>query len=75
MSVTIHWRPTTDKGRYFEGGTSSSLDVLKRTFGSTIGESDVKALRAMAKAANDQFYNEVADIVQQIGEIEIWGEY
>ena len=75
MSVTICWRPASDKGKSFEGGTSSSFDTMKETFGSVIQPSDVVALRAMARAARDEFYNEVADIVENVGAIEVWGEY
>lgn len=75
MSVTIHWRPTSKKDKYFRGGTGTSLQILKDTFGDTLGEADVKALRAMANAAKDEFYNEVADIIEQVGEIQIYGEW
>jgi len=75
MSVTINWRPTNTKDKHFDGGTSSSLQVLKQTFGQHIGPGDVAALRAMARAANDEFYNEVADTIEHVGEIEIWGSH
>lgn len=75
MSVTIHWRPTTDKGKHFKNGTSTSLANLKRAIGSTIGPADIDKLHAMAIAAEDAFFSEVAEIVERVGEIEIWGEY
>lgn len=75
MSVTINWRPTNMNNKHFDGGTSSSLEVLKRTFGQTIEPANIPALRGMATATNDKFYDEVADVVEQVGEIEIWGTY
>ena len=75
MSVRIHWRPATDKGKSFEHGTSTTLERLVRAFGHCLDETHVPKLRAMAIAAEDSFYNEVADIVEQVGTIEIWGEY
>jgi len=75
VSVTIHWRPATDIGKSFDGGTSKTLEILKSVFGKRIILAHVDSLRAMAAATNDQFYNEVADIVERVGEIEIWGEY
>ncbi len=75
MSVTIHWRPSTDKGKHFKTGVSRNLEVLKDAFGKEVGENDVHSLRVMAKASRDEFYDEVADIVEQVGSIEFWGEY
>lgn len=75
MSVTIHWKPANKQEKHFSGGTSSSLRALKETFGDEIGAHDVPTLRAMAKAANDKFYDEVANTVEQIGAITFWGEY
>lgn len=71
MSVSIHWRPIGDQNKHFSGGTSTSLDILKSTFGLMISENDVRTLRAMAKL--DPFYDEVADIVEQVGSIQVWG--
>ncbi len=75
MSVTICWRPTSEIPKHFEGGTSSSLEVLKGVFHGKISEKHVDTLRAMAASARDEFYNEIADKVEQVGEIEFWGEY
>lgn len=75
MSVTVHWRPVGQKNKYFEKGTSTSFDKLKRAFGSQIDDEHVASLRAMAIATDDPFYDEVADTVLRIGSIEIWGEH
>lgn len=75
MSVAIRWRPTSESGKRFSCGTSSSLDALTRTFGETIGPKDIAALRAMANATNDGFYDEVADTIESVGEIKVWGEW
>lgn len=75
MSVTIHWRPTEDRGRHFSGGTSESLDRLKTVFGRVIHKNQAVTLRAMEVASNNAFYGEVASVVEEIGEIEFWGEY
>jgi hypothetical protein len=75
MSVTIFWRPLSKTANHFAGGTSSSLEILNQVFGAQIGKEDVPALRAMALAARDTFYDEVADVVEKTGSIEIWGEF
>lgn len=74
MSVTICWRPT--KGtKHFESGRSDSLNALLEACGSNISERHIVVLRAMAVAARDPFFAEVADKIEQVGEIEVWGEY
>ena len=75
MSVTINYIRTTEKNKHFEGGTSSNLEVLKKTFGNTIAKANIPSLRAMAIAAKDEFYNEVADVVETENEIKFWGTY
>lgn len=75
MSCSIHWRPASDTGKHFRNGTSTTLGNLHKTFGNTIRESDVPALRAMHNATGDRFYEEVADTIEQVGDIEVWGEY
>jgi hypothetical protein len=75
VSCRIHWRPVADKGRPFTEGTSDMLTVLKNQFGDTVGPQDVRVLRAMAHASGRKFYDEVADIVENVGEIEVWGEW
>jgi len=76
MSASIRWRPTSDKGKCFHNGTSSSFDRLRRALGgSEFGPEHVMQLRAMAIAAADPFYNEVADVIENVGSIEIWTEY
>lgn len=75
MSVTIHWRPVTDKGRHFSGGTSSDLQVLKETFALGLSREDARVLRAMETATKNPFYGEVASVVEEVGAIEFWGEY
>lgn len=74
MSVTIHWRPVSQKSKYFLGGTSTSFDVLKRVFGNIVTEQNVPTLRAMSVVANDGFYDEIADTIERVGEIEVWSE-
>jgi hypothetical protein len=75
MSITICWRPVTKTDKHFGGGTSTSFEKLQLVFGTRLSVNDVKALRAMAEAADDVFYREVADVVEREREIEIWGEY
>jgi hypothetical protein len=75
MSVTIHWRPVNDKGKHFHGGTSTSLARLQDVFGDIIRAGDIPALRAMAVAAQDDFYTEVSDMVERVGDITVWGEW
>lgn len=73
MSVAIHWRPLGDQGKIFRGGTSTSLEILKRTFGNELIENAIPVLRGMAEL--DKFYDEVADIVETVGAIKVWGVY
>lgn len=75
MSVTIHWRPVDDKGKHFQGGTSDSFDKLRTVFGNTIEAKGAVMLRAMEVASGNDFFGEVASVVEQYGDIEIWGEY
>ena len=75
MSITIRWRPATDNGRAFTSGTSHSFECLKEACGQVVEPHHVPMLRAMARAARDTFYDEVADIVERNGKIEIWGTY
>lgn len=75
MSISIQWRPATDDGRSFESGTSSEYAVLVETLGRELDETDVRTLRAMAKAANSEFYNEVADTIERVGAIKVWDSY
>jgi hypothetical protein len=51
------------------------LNALLESCGSELAERHVPILRAMAVAARDPFFSEVADKIEQIGEIEVWGEY
>jgi hypothetical protein len=74
VSVTIFFRRTAQKSEHFVGGTSRSLEKLKEIFGQIISKSQIDTLRAMAIAADDKFYDEVADTVEALGEIEFWGE-
>jgi hypothetical protein len=75
MSVSIHWRPATDSGKTFSSGTSDQLEKLQKVFGNGLSQEDITVLRAMAVAASTTFYDEVADIVENVGAIEIWGEW
>lgn len=80
MSVTICWRQIPENCKHFSGGTSTSWDRIKRTFGETrggtlLGAGDIPRLRAMAVASDDEFYNEIADIIEKVGAIELWGTW
>ena len=70
MSVRIHWRQTSDQGKAFSGGTSTSLDILQG-MGNILGQDKIPVLRGMGKL--DKFYDEVADAIESVGEIEVWG--
>lgn len=73
MSATICWKPVTQKERHFEGGTSSSYEKLSKTFGSEISKYDIQKLRGMG--IFDDFYNEVADTIEKVGNIQVWIVY
>lgn len=81
MSVNIYWR-TIPKGRSFKGSyTSSDLAALADTFGGgntpvQLTKEDASILRAMARASgNREFYDDIADTVERVGEIEVYGEW
>jgi hypothetical protein len=75
MSVSIYYRPVSDTGKRFNNGLSKELEKLKAMFGSDLelDESAIPILRAMATAADSAFYDEVADKIEKIGSIKIWG--
>lgn len=75
MSITIQWRPASDDGKSFENGTSSEYTALVDAFGHTLGEEDVRALRAIAKATRSKFWDEVADTIERVGPIKVWDTY
>jgi hypothetical protein len=76
MSVSIHWRPTSDAGTSFNSGTSDDFHKLEEVFPGNVIPAGVGAmLRAMETASGSKFYGEVADIVEQVGAIEFWGVY
>jgi hypothetical protein len=75
VTVSIHWRPTGEIYRHFSDGTSSQLTVLNSVFGPKIQTSDIRVLRAMAVASGQKFYDEVADVVEKNGDIQVWGEW
>lgn len=83
MSVTISWR-TVPKGRPFKGGSYNSKDLvaLADTFGRgdvhspiRLGPKDAPILRAMSRAGNREFYESIAETVERVGEIEVYGEW
>lgn len=76
MSVTIKYRPASDGGKSFGCGTSSDLTALERVFGTKIDEKDVPQLRAMAQVGGGYpFYDKVADVIEKVGAISVWGEW
>lgn len=75
MSITICYRPRTDKSPRFRGGTSKSFGVLREVFGSLLSIADIPKLRAMTIATDDPFYAEVAETIERVGEVEFWSEY
>lgn len=75
MSITICWRPVDKRSNSFGNGTSTSYERLISVFGSKISETDLPRLHAMAVAADSDFYREVAETVEKVGDIEVWGEY
>jgi hypothetical protein len=74
MFVIVCWRPI--KGtKYFEGGRSDSLAAVLEACGHVLTANHIPILRAMAVAARDPFFAEVADKIEQVGEIEVWEEH
>ena len=79
MSATIMWTPT-GKGRTLKAsGQSTAFSQICAVFGDDprLGDGDIGQLRAMAHAS--QFYmdmfNELADLVESHGEIQVWAEF
>jgi len=76
MSVTIHYRIKSKEDPHFQEGVSDDLMVLERVFpGGHIEPSDVITLRAMAIATRTEFFNEVAETVNRVGAIEVYGKW
>lgn len=76
MSCRVKWQSVGDNGKNFKNGAQSKqLDILNKVFGSFISRNDAKTLRAMSRASDDKLYDEIADLVENIGDIKIWGEY
>lgn len=77
MSVTICWRPVEKNRHRFEHGASTSWARLQEVFGNdpTLGPSHVPMLIAMSKAADNEFYREIAERIEAVGEIALWGEW
>lgn len=74
MSTHVCWCPRDTPARRFTSGTSTSLDRVCRALGAALSEAHIPALRAMAIAAEDSFYAEIADVIERVGPIKIWGE-
>lgn len=76
MSITICYEPVNEKPLHFKTNVSAYYNVLEKTFPNfTITISDVPKLQAMSIAANTEFYNEVADIIEDIGSINFWSQW
>lgn len=75
MSVSIFWRPSLS-GMRFKGGTDADLEALTEIFSGYIPSGSGDLLRSLGRALKSQeFYNEVADVVDRHGAIKFWGEY
>jgi hypothetical protein len=75
MSVTIFYQPTSKKYPNFHGGTSDDLRVIEKTFHGEISADNINALRALSSITQNPFWDEVADTVEKVGTIKVWGEW
>lgn len=75
MSVTIYYRMVSKTDPHFNAGTSSDLSVLESHFGGALEEKDIPALRAMAAIEGHGFFDEVADTIERVGSIEVYGRW
>lgn len=82
MSVSIMWRPETDRGKSCRNGTSTELEQLQEVFGGgsdglILTDADRDKLRAMAVASrvSNSLFDELADIIASTGSIRVWGEW
>ncbi len=79
MSVSFKYR-VAKGGKSIPHGTSSDIPILEEVFGRipvVLGEEDVPKLRAMALVCVHQpnIYSKLAEIIDDIGSIELFTEY
>jgi hypothetical protein len=83
MSASLYWEPVERKKYSLEQiAPSSFMESLEQVFGRkcpTLGESDIRTLRAMAVASGDsnfkKGYERLADGIEKYGEIEVTAVY
>lgn len=76
MSAAIFFKPVSPDTRHrFVHGTSTSYQKLVTHFGHVLRPDKIPVLQAMALAADDDFYEEVAHQIALYGAIEISVEY
>lgn len=84
MSATICWRPSAKNDKHLNvGAPSSFMEVMKNAgfgFPCAVTLSDVPVLRGMAAVygRNDQNpnpFDELLDLVEKYGSIELWAVY
>lgn len=80
MSATIHYRVIAEADPYLKtvGSASSLIDALERAFGSfpcKLSEEHIPVLRGMAAVSFKQPCNEIIEIIENFGEIELYATY
>jgi hypothetical protein len=73
LEMPVWYRPTSSPAFEFKEGNSDSFTLLTRALRHTeLTRDDIPLLRAMAVAASDHFFNEVADAIDVVGPITVW---
>lgn len=74
MSCAFYWQPVRERGVPIKRGTSSNIAKLNELFGAepwVLDRAQTDVLRAMAVASGDGFYDELRDLVEEHGRIQV----
>lgn len=83
MSASICWRPTDNSRKHISVGAPSSfmqtMDRAGLRLPCTLGENELPTLRGMAATwsapENANPYQQIIDLIEQHGEIDLFAEY
>lgn len=80
MSASIHWRKIKNSPdpRLGVSAPSSFIEAMERAFGGRAWELDAKAvpvLRGMAAVSNDEAFEQMIELIEKFGEIEVYYQY
>lgn len=80
MSATIHYRKTSTVDPYLKcvGAPSSFIQTLERAFGHfpcELSETSISTLKGMSAMTDNQAYEEIIDLIEKFGSIELYASY